>query len=174
MTLSEEQNRHFSQMVGFHLLINFFFFPEHLSYVVYIKTLFVSDDYTIFPLPVQTSSVQTDHEAVRRARNQEEGKGSKGHAWKVNGFISNLVFVRKRSVLTDDANIEILNGYTFPSKCYICYCRSIHSQRHGYICHVSGKGQERKKLRQLKKQSARESGRKTLRCVPFPTASTHS
>lgn len=34
--------------------------------------------------PVQASSVQTDHEAICRAWNQEEGKGSKGNAWKVN------------------------------------------------------------------------------------------
>lgn len=31
-------------------------------------------------LPVQTSSVQTDHEVVRRTGNQEEGKGSKRYA----------------------------------------------------------------------------------------------
>lgn len=71
---------------------------------------------------------------------------------------------------------KILNGHTFSSKCSIRYCRNrkacIHSQRHGYICHFSGKGQERKKSRQQKKQSVRESGRKTLRCVSFLTLLT--
>lgn len=88
-----------------------------------MKTLFVDDDYTIFSLPVQTSSVQTDHEAVRRARNQEEGKGSKGNAWKVNEFISNLFFVRKCSVLTDDRNIKMLTFYlkVLHMLLYMCY-----------------------------------------------------
>lgn len=61
-------------------------------------------DCIICPQPVQASCVQTDHEAVCRAGNQEEGKGSKGNARKVNSqpvlFLFGFLVNKTAKVLT--------------------------------------------------------------------------
>lgn len=94
------------------------------------------------PSTVQTSSVQTDHEVVCRAGNQEEGAGSKRHAWKVNGHWIRSVKMYK----------------SHRSHCHV-----------SSLCSISGKGPERRKSKRRKKQSATESGRKILRFVSSPT-----